>query len=1707
MKKKLPILFILLGALLLLSLLSCKKKEEKRPETTEMTPVGDLHVLHVSPKGQTSAPHEAETIVVIFDQPMVPLEALPEKEGPSFLKLDPSFSGKHRWMGTRTLAFTPDKRFPYATEIKAAIPAGTQSLKGYTLKKDFTWSFSTIRPRLVSHSPQHKQEWIKLDSQILLIFNQPVIHKKVEEFLSLVGVSKEDEETSLDFKITSPSAKQLKEEKIKASPDEVLLLIPEEKLKTDYTYFIGLKSGLPGKEGTLGMEKSRLFLFKTFKAFTFEKMESIKNHNPRDPLKFQFSNPVVYKNFVERIRFQPEVLIPDYYSSWEYGNSTLWVTLPLEPESEYTLFIEPELEDEFGNKLGKQIELAFSTSAYSPSVSMTTGHGIVEAYGDLRYPFFALNTQEVSFHGANIKKEDVIPLLTTKKIFWSDQKFYKKNFFQVEKVLKLEVPRNKKLIFPINLKELLPEKYGFLFLQLDTQLKEKWNRYPKAFLQVTDLGISAKFSPDNNLIWVTELKTGLPVSEAEVEIRDDFNKVQWRGKTDSQGISKTPGWKPLGIQSKDKWIKPRQWVFVKRGKDIVFTSSEWGTGISPYRFGINYDWNPQPIKIQGYIFTERGIYRAGEKVHIKGIIRNSERGEWKLPSIKSIECEVHDPFQKKIYKDKIELDSYGSFSLDLDISEEASLGVYQIMAKISQEPQGEKSTTVHGSFRVEAFRPAEFEVNLRTSKESYVFGDEYKATIRADYLFGGPMAGQKASWHLRLNPSYYTPPGHKGYIFGNQIDEWDWEESEKSRLLTSGEATLDARGKLELKAKLIPEKEKDSAYATLEATVVGPSRRSISNRIQTIVHRGSYYIGLKPSTIFLKKGDELKVNTITVDPEGSFVPERKISIKLLKREWHSVRKAGIGGRFRWISEREDKEIDVRQVQSKNEPVQITFNPEKSGFYLLSATGKDKKGNTITTTTYFYVTGKDYVPWKREDDDTVELVTDSENYKPGDVARILVKSPYEITKALVSIEREFIVNSHVVNLQGSSNEIEIPIISDYIPNVFISVLLVQGRTSPKVADQNEDIGKPSFKIGYVKLNVDPSEKRLAIDIQKDKQSYRPRDKVTVNLKVKDLKGAGTQASISLAAVDLGVLNLIGYKTPNPFSLFYRQKPLSVQTSETRLHVLGQREYGEKGEDVGGGVGERIKAAYAPSITEIELRGDFKSTAYWNPSVLTDEDGNASVSFKLPDNLTTFRIMAVAQTKDSRFGRAESNFKVSKPLLLQAALPRFARLGDSFKGGVVVQNFSSKKGDVIVSCEAKGIHMPEKNTDVRISLNPGEGKEVLFPFEAKKAGKAVFTFRARMEEETDGLEITLPLKKPRPTETVALFNHTTESTEEKIRIPENIFPSESKIEVQAASTALSGLKGCVDYLTDYPYLCLEQRLSSVLPYIVAYDVILDFKLSKFDAKEMQIFVKDSIKEIYNYQKANGGFGLWPESTYESPFLTCYTTFALAKARDAGFNVNKQVMEKAVTYLKNLLRGRLEKQNYPYISRTWKTIQAFALYNLALLNQPEPSYAEKLYEETENLSLFGKTLLLKALNQGKGSLQAQNTLLEDLMNKIKVTPSKAHFEDDEGRGGGWIYSSNTRTSAFVLQSMIELGYDHPLLPAVARWLVEKRKTAHWRSTHENFYVFYALNDFYRKYEKVEPDFKVEVRLAGKLLLEEIFKAKRDKIVKTEVSLAKFE
>jgi uncharacterized protein YfaS (alpha-2-macroglobulin family) len=350
------------------------------------------------------------------------------------------------------------------------------------------------------------------------------------------------------------------------------------------------------------------------------------------------------------------------------------------------------------------------------------------------------------------------------------------NTFLVDRLWKLPGKRNERKLVPIKVDWVLAgSRHGLVFIQVDNLLPDPQHEVCKVLLQVTEMGVTAKFSPHDVLVYVTRLADAAPLAGAVVELRGDDNRVYYKTVTDSQGLAAAPGWKRLGLVPENAWARPRLWVLVYNGGDVAYTASDWGTGIYPYRFGINYDWRAEPQRYEGVLFTDRNIYRLGDTVHVKCLLREKVREEWQVPRDLRPQVKIIDSRGETVWEQTAGLNDFGSFAFDYALDQGSPLGYYRITvdtAKGAPPPGVYREPIVDGVFRVEAYRPAECEVKVRPERTDYVVGDTLRATVIGNYLFGGPMAQQPAEWWVRLRPGDFSPPDYEGYFFGWPIGCW-----------------------------------------------------------------------------------------------------------------------------------------------------------------------------------------------------------------------------------------------------------------------------------------------------------------------------------------------------------------------------------------------------------------------------------------------------------------------------------------------------------------------------------------------------------------------------------------------------------------------------------------------------------------------------------------------------------------------------------------------------------------------------------------------------------------------------------------------------------------------------------------------------------------------------------------------------------------------
>lgn len=1673
-----------------------------------------VQVVSKTPYGPIADMNAARVIAATFSRPMAPLSSA-EKMGEEcplevFAVKDkltggnyPSFSsvsladfkkvkqvkGRCRWQGTQTVTFEPAKPLRPASLYAARVRKGF-TFKGMSIQQDAEWFFETLRPSIKQSAPRNDQRWLPLDTVFYAAFNLPMDSRRARRSVELferapdgrtkkrlVGVRLANDD---EVKKLWPYPWQ------KISTGAVVAVRPARPLKPDHAYTLRFLSGMLAAEGNLGLVETRELVSESYYTFSVKK-KPVTNCLP-NIFRLGFSNPVKLSDLYEHMTVTPSTGMPelrgrsrDYEGSRHHHERTVYHSLPrslFSPETPYLFRISPELPDIFGNKLGEDVSFSLGPMNYCPYWNMPTGFGILESYLPARHPVNVVNAGVLNVLKGRIRDDDIVPFMSGRMnnedyLSAREEKRWDPSQDDLNVKIRTFLDYRKNGLFGAG-------EGGFGFLRMPAT----WGGTLRAVDNITSIGLTVKSSQDSTFIWTTFLKTGRPAAGVSVEIRSEDNEVLWSGNSDHEGFVDAPGWLKLGITDWPRRKRPALWVFARRRDGTAVMNTGWNGGVEPWRFRLNYDKYPRPRKYAAAVFTERGVYRPGEVVDIKAVGRKLSGGDWVALDIPVAQVSLWDSRGTRVYTTTVAVNQeFSSFDLAYKLPDSGPTGRWTVEVS---EPFEEDNSTARAvrkneegryrqyigreqpflfreKFSVEEFKPAVFEVKTRSLEPYYTAGDTFRAAVEGWYLFGAPMAGSRADWTLRLNGAYYAPPGREGFRFSGGFGR-----GRVNQLAGSGSLELDPNGKGEVEAQLPKSFGSGNALrASLEAGVTDPERQRLFGRTSAYVHRANLYLGIKASGGFVEAGKPWSAEIIAVRPDGSSIAGIPIGGRMVKRQWLSTRRAGLGGRLEWVSEKKDTEISSFTFVSSVSTEAWGFTPDEGGYYILTLSGSDEKGRKTETSFSFYVFGDGDAWWARRDSDIVELVPEKHDYKPGETARIMVKSPYKEAQALVTVEREGVLDRWLTTTKGGADFIEVPIKEKHLPNAYVSVILLKGRADEQkfTADGSDDLSKPQAKFGYVQLGVSPAGRRLSVELKSDKADYRPGQEVTLDISAVDEDGLPVAAELTVFAVDEGVLSLTGYATPDIFSAFYGARPLNVLTADSRLHVIGQRSYGEKGESRGGGGGV--------ALAGIDLRSDFRPTAYWNPSVRTDSDGKASVSFKLPDSLTRFRLMAVANS-GLRFGSGDTSVTVSKPLVLRPSLPRLARAGDSFDCGVVVHNYTCSVSSVDISIAVNGDAVLVRGKDFRrVEIGSGKAEEILWACTADRPGETVFRFRAKAGSETDGLEWRLPVKTWEPREHSATSGVTSGMIEEALLRPYT--GAQGDVFVGLSASALSGLNEGARYLLEYPYGCLEQKLSRSMPVITGAELIETFGLGSLGTLREE--VQKVMEKLPAYQHPSGGFCYWPGGCiWPDPYLTAYTLEASALAVKEGYTLDPAVIKRAMDWLERYLSSERTHWAYPYSISEDYAARAYAVYSLAMNGRNMSPYFNRLYLKRAQLPYLAKGYMVKAARLLDFDVLAAKKLTAEIMTQARYSQTQLHFEDSEPMP--WIHNTAVKTTAVMLDALLMADGGFSGDEKAVKWLTtEKKNKGRWRNTQENAWALRAFQNYYRRYEKEEPNFKAVV------------------------------
>ena len=1625
--------------------------------------VGYLQVAQVIPAPDTQDVEATGTVTIIFNRPVVPLTAVsdPDYAGlPDPLTFDPPVEGDGEWLNTSIYVFTPAAPLAGGTTYTARVAAGLADTTGGVLAEDYAWSFTTQPPLVVWVSPGEESTLVSVDTAVQVTFNMPVTCGTAAQAFTLSTVRTSVPGTS-------------------ACVRETLVLTPDVRLDFDTTYSARVDVGVQSAGGGAGMREPYAWRFTTVP------LPRIVGTRPYDGQQdawsytdFQiiFNAPINPDTVLPNLDIRPPLSPTQVYTYFNTWDNTFVLGFGAQPSTDYVVRIGPDIADPYGNETGQELTVRFRTADLPPSfqIHVPGTLGTYDAHQPARVVVGYVNTERLDL---SLYRLDVAALLPAVQNWWE----YEPSAAPIRQWrVSLSAPLNETGYALVDLAEgggtLEPGLY-----MLDARAPgveyDRWSH--RRLLAVSEYNVTLKKSRDELWAWVTDLASGRPASGLALGAEDSYGTPLGTATTGDDGLAR--------VSLSPAFYYDAAYVVSEEPFVLGGTGWEWSAGIGPWDFGLQEEYAYGAHR--AHIYTDRPIYRPGQAVYFRGILRAEDDVRYSLPAAETIQVTIYDVAGEEIYRETLPLDGFGAFHGELRLADGAALGQYGINATLGDE-------SFYADFLVAAYRPPEFEVVVTPQQAELAAGQPTQAGVEVRYFFGGPVAEANVEWNVLSAPYRFEPAQFGRYDFTDEDDPWVcrwcwWQEPPAPDVVLSGSGTTGADGRIAI--GLPAEVMTGGKRLTVEATVYGRDGQVISGRADVVVHQGKFYVGLAPQQYVGKAGEELGVDVVTVDWAGERRPDQALEVEVYRREWANtfVKDEFGGGTWEWETVDTLVYTGTLSTGADAEGI-VTFTPAEGGSYRVAVSGRDAQERLVRSSTWVWVSGDEYVSWRRENNDRITLISSKSTYVPGETAEILIPSPFAGEQwAWIAVERGGILQQEIVRLESNSTVYRLPITTGHVPNVYVSVVIVKGP------DASEPVA--THKVGYVMLAVEPAEQELAIAVTSSVEQAQPGDTVSFDVEARDASGEPVRAAFSLDLVDKAVLSLKP-RTPDAIlSAFYGQRGLGVATSSglaisiNRLLQEQMKEVAERaalqGMGRGGGGGAEVPAAMpaatavamefaaedtaqrAPSLPAgVQLREEFADTAFWDAAIVTDQSGHASVEVKLPDNLTTWVLRGVGATADTKVGEATADLLVTKPLLIRPVAPRFFVVGDEAQLAALVSNNTGETLAVTVTLHATGVTLDATRTtqyETRITMPAHSERKVTWWITvedveaadvAMSAVAGTYSDAARPRL-TTGPEGTLLVHRYAAPEIVGTGGQLVgeETRTEVIVLPPKYDDRQGALSVRLDPSLAAGMRDGLAYLEHFPYECTEQTVSRFLPNVLTYRALQELEIRDTELEtRLPGLVEEGLNRLYLQQHADGGWGWWAEGE-SNPYLTAYVVFALAKAREAGFEVRGGVLESGVGFLESALVRARDLESYREANR-----QAFILYAMAEAGKTgrASEYVDDLYDRREKLSHYGRAFLALTLGLIRENDERIRTLLSDIQNAAILSATGAHWE--EADYDWWAMNTDTRSTAVILDALARLDPQNALIQQVVRWLMVARQDGIWETTQETSWALIALTDW---------------------------------------------
>jgi hypothetical protein len=1528
-------------------------------------------------------------IRVRFTDDLIPLERLEsddEKAVLAHFAIEPALPGRFRFLTPKMIGFEADRAWPPATVVRVTIAKGLADRKGHTLAQDVAWTFQTPAISLQGLPGTNAQERpppVALRPKIEFTSNVALDRASLEAHaIARVHGDTHDAGVPLVVPTDSPNASPAPtfspapEEQFDASAyDKQYVLVPAHDLAKATQYDVVIEPGVMPRDGNRPTDQSFQGTIRTYDALRFERAFSstYRSRFTTGQPSLEFSTPIDTKS-LGALALSPAP--PKGSTPFGIGPDETTVvmnTALLSPNADYTVSIGPDLKDAFGQTLGAARTATFHTGDLTPDVWAPDGTNLFPSSRDVRLNVVAVNAPpDVRAIFRALQPSDVV-LYPDASGYGKGQmlppreqwpRFDASGPHDVERTI--EVPLRAKLGAP----------GGALAYGVTASLPGQQEPFTAAgVVQLTDLGVFALWFPDGGRVRVNRIADGTPVASAQVQVYPSQADAETKtgaapcasASTDGGGVATFTRANFSACAARDKGDNsaPSFVTIVRKGGDWTYVRTAEYSGA--YAGDFYNGWSSATPIARGTIFSDRNLYKPGETAQMTAVGWFLVNGALRRGLAPSYTVVLEKPNGDKTELGRRSLDAFGEFSMPVALPKDAALGYYTLRASAGNGEQ------IEGTFRVAEFKPPNFKVDLALDHDVAQRGGAITATATNAYLFGAPLNGASTHFTVTRSPASFTPKGHEQFSFGRQ---WFWPEQQPDAAtdVLDTTATVDANGKSTASVSVA----NDLPYAMtyeVDAETTDASNISVADSKTFTALPSDTLIGVKTDDVGTA-GSPLTVNVIATDPSGKPRVGTAIHVELQRADYTNATQI-VEGAEQPVQSVSYTTVASADATSAENAVAVTVTPPKPGEYRIRANVAGAKDDASETDAEVFAGGAGGTQWFFRDPNQLTVKLDKTSYKPGETATALVQSPFPNAELHLAVVRHGVLWETTQQTSSAAPTVRFTVTPEMLPNAAVEAFLV--RRGPPPSKAPADSGNALARVGFTPFSVALDAKYVTATVRAANAKLAPGAQQTVRLHLADRAHRPVRGQATVMVVNEAVLRLTGYRPPDLVKAVYAEQPISTRYADNRANVVLNTiaKTLEKGWGFGGGLsGEEA---------DPRVRRKFEPLAFFAGALRTDANGDATATFTLPDDLTTWRVLVVSATTDGRFGNADTTFTTTKPLVANPVMPQFARPGDRFEGGVTVTNGTGASGIMRIEGRLSGPleFLVSDRSAAATSLDTPLGavtQAYRFPIGASGSGVSTAMFRVTGAGTGDAFAIPVPVNVLDVSESVAQTGTTDANASVGVNVAAGTPRDAGGVRIDLASSLIPEVTVAANKALEG-----DERLalSSASRLAIASDLLILGKRVGTDTKNVRDRALLEIANLDGLSRADGGFAAYWREDKSDPWDSLFVLSALARAHDAGLDAATPLLGPARAYAAAVLNDPTGHLKYCKTDVCKAQLRLRALDALNAAGDHRTTFLGEVDAQHDKLSFADQARLARLLTQAPGyaaPAAAQSKVIED-------------------------------------------------------------------------------------------------------------------------------